>query len=159
MSEVKREILERLRKAKAEGKTLPPLAEKMLKEAEAAEGPGAPRIRIIAALYLLGASLSQLANAFNVKRQTVWSYVKDELPHTLRIAAGEQRQMRRRQPALGAIMETADLQAYQEEFNKRRKEFRDMDAVRIAAALKTAVTLPSDRTDSLSVVEPGDPYA
>ena len=133
-------ILEELRKAKAEGKVLPPLAERALEEKTLGKGT----TKIAAALYLLGASLSQITVMLGIKRPTVWSYVRDHIPQKVRELRGKDRR-----GAYEPLIEMIDVEAYYEEFQRRKGELIGLDAVMIAAKLKQTVKVEEREEDKL----------
>lgn len=148
-------ILEGIRKAKAEGKALPAFAEKLLAEATAsAPGKLAGKGKMVAALYLLGASLRQLSDKVAITKATAYSYVRDNLPPDLRKLASEQRNYGLSGPLLESDMIDTYIAIFVE---KKDNALRGMTAPQIASALKHAAPAPTIATESLDDPD-GEPY-
>jgi len=147
-------LIEAIRKAKEEGKTLPAIAERLLAEADAA-APGklVGKGKMAAALYLLGASLRQLSDKLGITRGTAYSYVRSNLPEGLRKLASEQRDYGRSGPLIGSEM----IDKYIVFFAKKKDTMRGWSAPQIAAAMKREETAPIPVVESLEDSD-GEPY-
>lgn len=130
----------RLREAEAQGKVLPEVARKIiaLADAEKAELEAlgmrtAGRGKLIAAIYILGGSLHQLARHFKIKPGTVWSYVRNNVPQEIRQLASKQRDFGRS----GQLLSEEEIAEYHRIFIEQKIELFQKNSVRLAATLNT----------------------
>lgn len=150
------EVVKALRKAKAEGKELSSFQKKLLGDANAREGRVAGRGKLAGALYILGASLNQMARRFDIKTGTIWTYVRQNVPEGIRKLASQQRDYGR----AGVLCESYMIEAYCTLFEEKKEAMRGMNSVQIAALLQQALgEAIKPAPESLDAVEPGDPYA
>lgn len=148
------EMLAMLRKAKAEGKPMTALAEKLLAEADGKQAPRGARTKLAAALYLLGASQRTIAAALDIQRTTVAGYVREYIPGKLREQAAAERDNGRS----GVLLDMDAVEKCMEIFSERKVELEGLDAIRLAAKLQMYLAAPAmPQPESLEDSD-GEPY-
>ena len=151
----------RLREAEKQGKTLPEVARKIIAMADAEKAEmeqlamrTAGRGKLVGALYILGASLNQLARQFNIKVGTVWSYVRNNVPVPVRQMASQQRDFGRS----GQLLSGEAITEYHRIFVEQKATLFQKNSVELAAALNS-IKPKADFTQSDSMEDPSDePY-
>lgn len=130
----------RLREAEAKGVQLNSVAKQIIAaaEAEKAELEGlamrtAGRGKLVGALYILGGSLNLLARQFGIKTSTVWTYVRNNVPESVRKLASQQRDFGRS----GELLSAEAVQEYQRIFQEQKTSLFQKNSVELAAALNT----------------------
>jgi len=147
------EIIAGLRKARAEGKVLPAPALELLREEDEREKTRGGKKKLAVALYLLGGSLNQVATKLEIKKGTVWTYVRELVPEAVRKAAAVRRDFGRS----GPLVERIALDEYVKIFSENSTELVHFDPIVIAGKLEAIVKAVAPAPESLD--DPTDePY-
>lgn len=155
------EMAEKLRKEKAKGVKLNSFMEKIIADAEAEAKLNSElarrtsgRGKLIAALYILGGSLHQMARRFEIKVGTVWTYVRNNVPEEVRRLASRQRDFGRSGQLLGG----EQMERYIAYFEQHKASaMLGKNSVGIAAALNAIEPATKPVPESLDDAD-GEPY-